>query len=136
MKSRSFSQAYVKYIVKTPILFYAFLSIGIGIFLYMTLSIQMDVRVTYEAKYEKGDIVFFSSKPVEWEKIYIYKDRNEKVYSVSVDSAVFEDNTATLHIKEADNSAFKELSGDVYVDVTKTTESLFERIFKKAGKGV
>ena len=37
-----FNQFYLKYIIKNPILFYVFLMIGIGLFLFLTLSIETD----------------------------------------------------------------------------------------------
>ena len=37
-----FKRFYIKYIIKKPILFYMFLAVGIGIFLFLTLSIETD----------------------------------------------------------------------------------------------
>lgn len=37
-----FKQFYLKFIIKNPILFYVFLMIGVGLFLFLTLSIETD----------------------------------------------------------------------------------------------
>ncbi len=41
-KGEKFKQFYLKYIIKNPILFYMFLAGGVGLFLFLTLSIETD----------------------------------------------------------------------------------------------
>ncbi len=42
MKKQNISKLYVKYIIKTPVIFYLFLIIGAVLFLYMTITLQVD----------------------------------------------------------------------------------------------
>ena len=131
---KSFSQIYIKYIIKTPVLFFLYISIGVGLFLFMTLSLQLDVMATYKASYHDGMVFIISKDPIDANKIYLYEDRNEKVYTVLVDHMEFEESTVIFHIQEADIAAADILTGDITVDVINSKESLFKKIFIKAGK--
>ncbi len=135
MELKTFSQIYVKYIIKTPVLFFLYIGIGIGIFLYLTLSLQLDVMTTYQADYQDGTVVIPAKEPIDANKIYLYKDRNEKVYTVSVGQTEYENGTVIFHIDEKDIADTGKLSGDITVDVINGKESLFKKIFIKAGKG-
>ncbi len=46
--NKSFGRAYLKYVIKSPVFFYCFLIVGVGIFLYMTLTIRLDVSRGFE----------------------------------------------------------------------------------------
>lgn len=41
-KNEKFTRAYVKYMIKTPVLFYLFLLLGVGLFLTLGLLISVD----------------------------------------------------------------------------------------------
>ncbi len=41
-KGRKFAQAYVKYMIKTPVLFYIFLLLGVALFVAISLLITVD----------------------------------------------------------------------------------------------
>lgn len=127
-KKRSFSQLYVKYIIKTPILFYAFLSFGILIFLYFCLTLKLDNVESAEAEIKNNYVIIDGEYTVCSNVIYLYYDRNEVIYKYFIGS---QDNSDEQTIIEVNNN--NNLSGKINVDIVVGKQTLFERIFG-AGK--
>jgi hypothetical protein len=129
-----FSRLYVKYLIKTPLLFYLFFSIGAILFVYMTISVRIDVMKTYDASYKDGVITIAANENIITEKIFVYSNRNEKIYGVHIDKVVNEEDRMYIYVAQGDD-AFEKLLDDIKVDMVIGKQSLLERIFVKAGKG-
>jgi hypothetical protein len=114
--------------------FYLFVLAGICLFLYLTIPLNMDVMKTYTASYHNGAIISSDEIPVIPDKVYAYNNRNEKVYSVKVINEKTEENKMILQIADSDRTNIEGLPDTFSIDVKVGEQSLFSRIFEKAGK--
>jgi hypothetical protein len=130
---RKLEALYVKYLIKTPALFYAFLFVFIGVFLMMSASLKLDVVETYDAVIE-GDVITIHSDqvtaPIDG-RVYFYTDRNERVYQSVVERFEASDGAAVISL---DGGGAADLSGGVTVGLIVGEQSLLARIFVRAGK--
>ena len=127
---KQFSRFYVKYVIKTPIIFYTFLIVGISLFIYLSLSLKLDIVQSIKANIADDKIVLNGEYHNISDVIYLYNDRNEKIYKFKIKSTENENGKTVFFIDSDIN-----LSGDVNIDIVIGNRTLFERIFVKAGKG-
>lgn len=131
-EDRRFSRTYVKYIIKTPLVFYLFLAAGVMLFLYMTLSLKLDVMQTYDAAIS-GNTVTVSCEPhMVSDTVYLYSDKNEEIFKVKAEDIRTADGCIVFTVSSL---ALSELRGDVCVELVVGRQTLFTRIFVNAGKG-
>lgn len=128
-KKSKFSMLYIKYTVKTPIVFYVFLTAGIVLFLYMTLNLSLDVTQSFDAEVSEDKVTFDCGYEIVSNIIYLYTDRNEKIYKYNFTAIEVENGITVLLINNADA-----LSGNYKADIVVGKQSLFERIFISGGK--
>lgn len=126
---KKFSRLYVKYIIKSPIVYYSFLLIGIVLFLYFSLNFKLDIVQSVNANIEDNSFTVEGEYKTSSDTIYLYRDRNEKIYRLKIDQIEYIDNKTIFIIN---NSI--ELSGEIHADIVIGSQTLFERIFIKAGK--
>lgn len=131
---KTLSKIYVKYLLKSGVVFYSFLLIGIIGFLLMTLSLKLDMVTTYDAYFAENRIVLNENPNTEIDSLYAYKARNEKVYSFTVTDVEYIDQYMILYIGDTDKSMQNALSGNIKVDIVAERRTLLEVIFVKAGK--
>lgn len=132
---KSFSKIYVKYIIKKPIIFYIFLLLGICLFLMLTLTLKLETIEKYDAYYQDGIIKVEIDDINSVNKIYAYNNKNEKIYTITVKEIAYEVGNSCLHIYEEDIELIQELGSNFKIEISTGYESLFKRIFVKAGKG-
>ncbi|GHV12991.1 hypothetical protein FACS1894219_07000 [Clostridia bacterium] len=127
-----FQQWYVKYLVKNPALFYAFLGVFIAVFLIMSLNLKLDVISSYPAEIEGNSVGIQGDNPppLSSDRLYFYTDRNERIYKANVKSSAVQDGQLLIKLDESGG-----ISGEVTVDFIVGTQTLLERIFVKAGRG-
>ena len=128
--SKRKSNLYVKYFIKSPMLFYVFLLVGVMLFLYLSLSLQLDV-VEHATANISGDTVIVAG---EWEltsnAIHLYTDRNDIVHRLNVTNVTFSGGNTLFSVDNPNN-----LYGEFEVDIAVGTQTLFHRIFVRAGRG-
>ena len=129
-KKSKFSNWYVKYIIKIPIIFYSFLILGMLLFVYLSFGLQLDVLQSVKAEITNNTVIIGSEYNSKSDTVYIYNDRNEKVYKFKIKSSQIS-NLKTVLIIDNDIGLY----GEVNADIITGSQTLFERIFIKAGKG-
>ncbi len=132
---KSFSKLYVKYIIKKPIIFYIFLCLGVCLFLVLTLTLKLEIIEKYDAYYEDGIIKVKTDDINNVSKIYAYNNKNEKIHIINVKKYDYEYGNSYLHIYEEDINLIQELGSNFKIEISIGYESLFKRVFVKAGKG-
>ncbi len=150
-RKRRFSNWYVKYIIKHPFAFYAFLVIGILLFIILSLNIKIDIIETESAAVqivseEAGGTRLIINDEIELcsSTIYLYEDRNIEIMKNSVRSVHY-DNGKTILVLDSGiniyesytvgNESLLKLVGNMNVDVVVGKQSLLKLIFVKVGKG-
>lgn len=128
---------------KSPILFLSYLTIFIGISLYLTLATKIDIVNTYSALIEMQNdtpyIVFDGKLLVESEKVYTYIDKNIEVYEIYIQSqsASYDREKSLYEVK--DNNLIRDFfiknnGKEIKVDIPEGQITLFRRIFFNGGK--
>jgi len=122
------SQAYVKFMIKNSFLYYTFLGLFVAVFILMALWIKIDIVETHSA-YISGNHLTVNSESIAFDKnkVYIYKNKNEKVYQANIEESV----TSQECILNTNFSGV--LEGPVTIDVVTGQQTLLECIFVKAG---
>ena len=127
---KKFSTLYVKYIIKAPIVFYMFLFSGVVLFLWFSLSLKLDVVQSVTADIKENRVAITGEYVVKSHMIYFYSDRNEKKDKLKIEQVELKDGQTLLIINNIIG-----LSGEVQADIIIDSQTLFERIFIRAGKG-
>ena len=123
---------YTKYIIKSKIVFCAFLVFGIVGFLAMTLSLKLDMVTKYEAYFDSNKIVI-NDELENINSLYVYKSLNEKVYLFDVAETEYVEQYTVLYVDNENETAKNHLLGIVRLEIVTGEQSLFELIFVKAG---
>lgn len=126
-----FERKYLKYIVKSPILFWAYMGIFLIFFLLMTTHLKLEVRNAYDAEIVGGEISILTESEIEFldRKIYTYKDKNQKVTLFKVASSEYKEGVMYIYLCEDQT----QLSGEIVVELISGKVSLFNSILLKAG---
>ena len=133
---KSFSRFYVNHIIKNPFIFYAFLSISISAFVWMSLITKINIMRTYSATIVDQKIVLNDTVrdiPI-FEEVYVYRDRNEKVIHISTSDINRSEDIIYIHLTEAELIELLEFE-EVNIDVVIGHRTLLETIFIRAGRG-
>jgi len=126
-----YGRIYMKYVIKSPFLFYAFWIGGIILFLAMTLNTKIAVMKTFEVQVVNDTVVLDGIQGEVGEIVYLYTDRNERVYK----AAVYEKRDTlenTVLILEDGQPDMPE--GRMKADIVIGEDSLLRRVFMKAGR--
>ena len=127
-KQSKFSKFYVKHIIKKPFVFYGFLGFGIGLFLYLSLTVKLDVVQSVPAEVSGHQITLKGEHDLTTGVMYLYYDRNDRVYKLQAVRCTYEDGNTVCTVE--DNQG---LSGKMDADLVLGSETLLKRIFVKAG---
>jgi len=130
---QTFSRLYVKYIIKSKVLFYIFLAVGIIGFLIMTFSLKLDIVTKYEAYFDNNKIVINENLD-NIDSLYIYKSLNEKVYFFDVNEIDYVEQYTILYVNNENENIKNNLLGVVKLEIVTGKQSLFELIYIRAGK--
>lgn len=130
-RNRKLEQWQIKYLVKSPLIYYSFLVLFIAVFLYVSLTLNIDIRKSFLANMSCNEISIKTEKKIHSEDdiIYIYKNRNEKIISQSILDSKYSNGTMYFYIDENEQA----LSGNVTIEIKTGEQSLFAKIFLKAG---
>lgn len=126
---KSFSKLYVKYIIKTPVIFYLFLMMGIVLFLYFSISLKLDIIQSVKANVENNKLTVAGEYETQSDIIYLYSERNEEIHKLKI-AKIEHINGKTIFF--INNSVG--LSGEIHADIVTGSQTLFSKIFIKAGK--
>jgi hypothetical protein len=139
-KKSVFGRKYIRLLTGSWTLFTAFVLLGVGIFLFLTMTTKIDIINTYSAKIiTMENEITLSSKAANIEAglAYIYINKNEAVYSVSIINAENIRGTYTLHFNSKDQNTIKALQNEkIFIDIPQGKETLLYRIFAKGGKNL
>lgn len=130
---KKFEIFYVKYIIKSKVFFLGFVLLFIAVFLIGTVTIKVSVVESCEGELDKNGLYMESGDfaGIDISKLYIYQNRNEKMYQTGVKEIhVLQDG---IYI-ELDENFEGKLEGTVSVDFVRGEQSLLKRIFVKAGR--
>lgn len=133
MKNRKkMTSGYLKYVVKSPIVFYIYVIIFLLLFLLMTNAISVDRRTSYSAIVDKGQVQIVNETELELldKRIYVYTDKNQEVLTLVVSSIEFGDGIISF-ILEQDQDI---LSGIVTVEAVTERSTLFHKIFSEVSR--
>ena len=122
----------IKLFVKSSILFYVFLFCFITFFLYLTSSLKLDVRKTFNGVIDDGVLIIQSTKKISKidDAIYIYKNKNHKVIKATIIDESFQNGCMHYCINM---NELEETTGGISVDIIVGKQTLLEKIFIKAG---
>lgn len=129
---RKWTKRYLKYVVKSPIIFYIYIFCFLILLGWMTNAVSLDSRISYDAIAAKGQILVVSEAEIELmdKRIYAYKDKNQAVEVLEVSTAEFKYGTMCfilVHEQEI-------FSGPIMVEVVSEKSTLFHKIFSKGDR--
>lgn len=124
--------SYTRIMVKSSKLFYTYIVFFITIFMVITTSVKVEVRTKYESEIYGNEICTRSEKEIRClnDQIYVYKDKNQKVFSLELKSANYRDGMMCFGVKN--NS--ENISGRVIMEVITQKRSLLQTIIMSTGE--
>jgi hypothetical protein len=131
---KRFINTYVKYVAKKPILFFAMVCVFVFFILFLSLTTKTSLIQTYDGTMTGNSIVVNTEIKTAPDKIYVYENRNEAVFLVSVTNIDHNDSTTTFFLNDGTELSEISNTGIVKIDIPIGEISLFERIFLKGGK--
>lgn len=130
MKKSKFTRWYVKYVIKTPLVFYSFLSGGIVLFLILSLGLKIDTMQSVEACVSGREVVLGGEHNLLSDELYLYRSRNDEVFRLRIESWEQTGGNTVCVVEDAGG-----LSGNMSADIVTGAGTLLERIFVRAGWG-
>lgn len=130
---KKFQQRYVKYLIKNPILFYAFTILLLIVFIKLSLSIELDIVESYPANidYNIISVEEINSESLLGSKVYYYINRNEKIYKSEVIDVFSDGGRLDIVITGNEQGV---VCGAIGIDLIVGRQTLLEQIFMKVGK--
>lgn len=130
---KKYAAFYVKYVIKNKLFFLSFIALFVAVFVIGAMMIRVDVVESYTGELRNGNLYVkeLALGAIENQKLYLYKNRNEKVYQAQVELVEQLEDGFCLKLTE---NFPKEIEGTVGVDIVCGEQSLLKRIFVKAGK--
>jgi len=137
----SLGRKYTHLISSSPFVFILFLSLGILLFLSLTLSIKIEGIKTYPVeliKTETNGIYVLSLKLTSdsFEDAFLYTNRNESVHPVTIWKVESSGAQSILYVREKSKEMLAlHPSEKLYLDVPQDAHTLLYWIIVKGGKG-
>lgn len=128
---------YMKYVVKKPIVFLAFVFICVTLFVKITLSTEIPVNERYgcDTLFSSNNVLKIklheSLDNIDFDTVFIYENRNQYVYSFA--DFEYNEGIITIHDYEDFPESLRDKNG-LFVEVKQDEMNLFELIFVKGGK--
>ncbi len=129
-----FSKFYIKYIVKSSVVFYTVIAVFIFVFIFISLTIKVDRVTMYPASFSNDRVIINDILKTPVDHIYMYKTQNEKVYFLPAFGMEEIEQYTVIYINTEGNDDIHTISGIVSVDIVTDKYSLLELIFIKAGQ--
>ena len=127
---KNFAALYHKYIIKNPVLFYSFLIVFIGLFLYMSLTLKLDVVQTMHTNISDDNYISLDNKySIISDTVFLYNDRNEKIHKLKIEHIEIRDNKTLIFLNNSND-----LYGEINIEIITGKQTLLEKIFIKAGR--
>lgn len=124
---------FVKMTAKSPLLFLGLILLSVVIILYITLTTEVDVIQTYDAKVEGNTLMISQVNRQNLSKLYVYENRERAVYCLEPEEGDIDwDGTGMLVSLE--EPFFEPETDFVKVDIPVRKISLFRRVFLQGGK--
>ena len=124
---------FVKMTAKSPLLFLGLILLSVVIILYITLTTEVDVIQTYDAKVEGNTLMISQVNRQNLSKLYVYENRERAVYCLEPEEGDIDwDGTGMLVSLE--EPLFEPETDFVQVDIPVRKISLFRRVFLQGGK--
>lgn len=124
---------FVKMTAKSPLLFLGLILLSVVIILYITLTTEVDVIQTYDAKVEGNTLMISQVNRQKLSKLYVYENREKAVYCLEPEEGDIDwDGTGMLVSLE--EPLFEPETDFVKVDIPVRKISLFRRVFLQGGK--
>jgi len=119
-----------------------FLVLGISVFIFAAISIDLDVMITFPAEVDVDNRIVVSTSVEDFSAgtVYAYVNRNDYVAAVEIARVEEAAGRVLLHPEAASLAALariksaKAWSGRIYIDIPRGTETLLRRIIVRAGK--
>lgn len=121
---------YVKYVIKTPFVFYSFLFIGVVLFFALSMSVHLDIVQSTKAEIIEQKVVLDGEYELASDKLYLYNDKNDHIYKLEIISWEKEDGNTVCAVQNN-----MQLSGWMNADIITGSQTLLKRIFLRAGQG-
>lgn len=130
---KKYETFYVKYVIKNKLFFLGFIALFVAVFVIGAMMIRVDVVESYIGELRSGNLYVEEQMlgTIEIQKLYLYKNRNEKVYQAQVEYVEQLEDGFCLKLTE---NFPNKIEGTVGVDIVCGEQSLLKRIFVKAGK--
>ena len=126
MQKSRFAAWYVKYIIKSPLVFYTFLSAGVVLFIALSLGVRLDIAESTQAEVQGQQVVLDREYELASDTIYLYQDRNEQVYKLKVAAWKKGGGSTVCTVEDS-----RGLLGRMNADVVTGSHTLLERIFMR-----
>ena len=135
MKTQSLVNFFMKYFVRSPILFFILVSISFCLFLFFSFKIEYPVYITKSATLsaDKKEIIVEDINNTQLIRVYAYTNKNEIVYRIH--NFQIKNNMLsfkTNNLLKADEKSID--NSKIYVDIETETTNLFNQLFIKGGK--
>ena len=131
---KRFINTYIKYTAKKPILFFVMIGVFLFFILFISFNTKTNLIQSYSGTMAGNTIVINAEINAAPDKIYVYANRNEAVFLITVKNIERTNNKTVLII---DNYAgLLELisAKNINIDIPINEISLFERVFLRCGK--
>ena len=123
---------FVKYIIKSPILYYGYLIFFLFFIIFVANYIKLDVRETLPGVLMDNQIILDKriKSPID-DEIFIYKDKSQSVWKEKVLNVNTKNGQTYLTMQNKANK----LSGNVTVEFVTEKRTLIHILFIKVGGG-
>lgn len=130
-QSRKLEQAYLKYAVKSSLLFYTYLGVFVGIFIIAALKLPLEERQAYPAEINGNSIEIPCSSAINLldNRIYLYEDRRQEILRLEVEDTEYRDGVMYIMLSQKQ----EDITGNVTVEIISGKSTLLRKIFMKAG---
>lgn len=132
-KKSPLGKRYIKLMTGSPLPFLSFIFLGTSLFLFLTITIKLDVKKTYSAiALKNNNKMILKTTNLPTGKAYLYANKNEEVYPVLIKKS---DKDYVFTVDTAQKNSINSLKNKkVFIDISEKKETLLYRIFVKGGK--
>lgn len=132
--NKGFINAYVKYTVKKPIIFFAVVFIGVLSIILLALSTKTSMLFSCDGVVNDYSIIINGNIDSYTSYIYVYSDRSDKIYSVEILETIHKNKQTVFFLKDENDYISKTNQQKINVDIPIRAITIFERVFLKGGK--
>jgi len=137
-KKSKFGRIYIKYVIKSPILFIFFILIGLGLFIFLTGTTKIDTIKKYSAEVimlQNEAVLTVKDKSISLGSAYVYLNKNDIVYPVTIEKIEGCGEYTTIHLESKSQEVIKLLSPHrVYIEISQGKSTLLYHIFVNGGR--